>query len=210
VPSCCDPRAYERLFDAAAARRDAARYRRKGLGDPAGRLLGFLRGRVAGATVLEAGGGVGDLGIELLRAGAAHATNVELARTYEDEARALIAERGLAERVTREIGDFAVLAGEPADVVVLNRVLCCYPDARAILRAAAARARTLVALSLPRDDWWMRLGAALCNPVASLRYRGWRFEVHPLALVRGELADAGFREAATHQGLVWRSFLFER
>jgi predicted RNA methylase len=66
------------MFGARTARRDAKRYRRKGLDDTAGVMVDFLRRRgLEGASVLEIGGGVGALETELLRAGAAQAVNVE-------------------------------------------------------------------------------------------------------------------------------------
>ena len=86
--------------------RDARRYRRKGLTGSAGWLLQVLDDDgVADRSVLEVGGGIGSLQIELLEAGASHATNVEIIDSYEATARSLIAEHGLEARVERHIAD---------------------------------------------------------------------------------------------------------
>src|SRR5207247_1658949 len=88
---------------------------------------------------LEVGGGIGAIQLELLKAGAARAVSVELTPTYEDIARQLLDEAGLADRVERKVMDFAQAAAQvdSADVVVLNRVICCYPDMPRLAAAAA-------------------------------------------------------------------------
>ena len=120
-------------------RLDARRYRKRGLGGTS-RDLVELAGDVSGATVLEVGGGVGAIELELLAAGADRATNVELSGEYEEEAAKLLAERGLSERVDRRVGDFVDEPVEPHDVVVMHRVVCCYPD---VDRSSAWRRRAL-------------------------------------------------------------------
>src|SRR3954468_15661717 len=102
MAGCCDPRGCDGVFDSRLARHRAARYRRKGLDRTARRMVDVLdRGGVRGATVLEIGGGVGELHLELLRRGAAAATNLELSPAYETEAAALVTEAGLTGRVRR-------------------------------------------------------------------------------------------------------------
>ena len=151
--SCCPPRGYTRVFSKRAARRDAKRYRRDGLDDTADEMVDFLRERgVEGASVLEIGGGVGAIQLELLKAGAARATNVELSPEYEEVAGELARERGVAEQVERRLGDVVKepeLAG-PADAVVMHRVVCCYPDYDALVGAASERARRYLVMSFPR------------------------------------------------------------
>ena len=88
--SCCPPKGYTKLFSKRAARRDARRYRRGGLDDTALEMVDFLRDRgMTGASVLEIGGGVGVIQLELLKAGAGHATNLELSPEYEEQAQEL-------------------------------------------------------------------------------------------------------------------------
>ena len=104
MASCCDPLEYDRAFDAAFAHRLAKRYRRKGLDPTARRIVDALTDRdVDGATVLEIGGGIGDIQIELLRQGAAHSVNVELSSAYESDAAELLRAAGLTERADRRL-----------------------------------------------------------------------------------------------------------
>src|SRR4051812_46194615 len=115
---CCDPRGCDWFFGGRFARRMARRYRKRGLGGAERRIVDFLaREGVEGATVLEVGGGVGELQIELLRRGAERAVNLELSTGYDEEARRLLAEAGLEGRVQRRIHDIAMAPEEvePAD-----------------------------------------------------------------------------------------------
>lgn len=155
MSACCDPTEYAKVFDEKNAKSDARSYRKKGLDSTARRMIDFIVARgIAGASVLEVGGGVGAIQIELLRAGAARAANVEIVGTYEEAAAALLREHGLEGRVDRRVFDFAQdpEAVEPAEVVMLHRVVCCYPDMERMVRAAASRARRLLAMSLDRKS----------------------------------------------------------
>jgi 2-polyprenyl-3-methyl-5-hydroxy-6-metoxy-1,4-benzoquinol methylase len=152
VPECCDPDDYQSVFSGRFARRQTKRYRRRGLTPAAQGIADFVASRgIERATVLEIGGGVGQLQIELLRRGAAHVTNLEISQNYEAEAARLLAEAGMTDQVTRRFLDIAQAPGEvgPADVVVLHRVVCCYPDYAALLTAAAGHARKILAYSHP-------------------------------------------------------------
>jgi hypothetical protein len=211
MSSCCAPR-YRRVFGKRQARRDARRYRRKGLDGTAQWIVDGLTERgVADATVLEVGGGVGAIDIELLKAGAEEATVVELSEEYDAEAAALLAENGFEGRVARRHGDFVeVRAGlEPADVVVMHRVVCCYPDPEALVGAAAANARRLLALSFPRENWWVRVGWYAVDVWFRLVYR---FEsyVHAHARILGAAQQAGFRLVGERSGPLWHVAVLER
>src|ERR687886_631490 len=99
--SCCGSRGYARMFNDRFARRRAARYRRRGLDRTARRMVDLLPpGAVSGGTVLEIGGGVGEIQLELLRRGAVRATNLELADSYDGPALQLAAEAGMSARVS--------------------------------------------------------------------------------------------------------------
>jgi magnesium-protoporphyrin O-methyltransferase len=210
LAGCCDPRAYERLFGTKAAERDARRYVRRGLGDTA-RGLVELAGDVTGATVLDVGGGVGAVELELLAAGAERATNVELSGGYEEAARRLLAERGLRERVDRRVGDFVNEPVDPHDVVVLHRVVCCYPDADGLVGAAAGRTRRRLLVTYPQERPWVRAGARVVNLGLRLCGSSFRTYVHPVSRMAAAAAAEGLALGERRrQGLVWESAAFVR
>jgi magnesium-protoporphyrin O-methyltransferase len=213
MAGCCDPRGYDQVFGARFARRAATRYRKKGLGTAARRMVDLLADHgVAGATVLEIGGGVGELQIELLRRGAASATNLELSPGYEAEAARLLEESGLTGRVTRRLADLVTDpdAAEPADVVVLHRVVCCYPDHSRLLGAAADHARRLLAFSHPPRNVVSRSFLATQNAVLRLSGREFRAFAHPPAAMRAALAEHGMQVSAEREAPVWQVVVVSR
>ncbi len=153
MTDCCTPKGYRWVFSERSARAEAKRYRRKGLDATSRRIFDFVKKQgVEGRTVLEVGGGIGAIQLELLKAGAARAVSVELTPTYEEEATALLREMGLEERVERRIMDFAAAgaAVDGADIVIMNRVICCYPDMPRLAGTASEHARELLVMSFPR------------------------------------------------------------
>jgi SAM-dependent methyltransferase len=215
VPSCCVPQSeYRRMFRTSVARRDARRYREKGLDRASRALVAALRSRgVSGARVLEGGGGIGAVQLELLAAGAAGATNVELSSAYEDEAAALARERGVEGRVERRLGDFvADAAGLPqADVVVLHRAVCCYPDGPAFVAAAAGRTTRLLALTVPRENAATRLGARAVNLFLRLRGCGFRTFVHRMPDLLAAAREHGLEPVSVEPVTVlWQLAVLER
>ena len=212
MPGCCEPGDLDGIFSPARARSDAKSYVRKGLGGQSRRIADLLRPRVAGHTVLEIGGGIGAVQIELLRAGASRAMNVELSRSYEESSHELIERSGLAERIERRIADFVTEAAAigAADVVILDRVVCCYPDAPALVRAAAEHARETLVLTLPVERPWMRIARALINLWPRATGSRFRFFVHSTATVRRAAEDRGMRLERRDGGLLWQMLVFAR
>jgi len=209
MPRCCCIPAGCEIFDERAARRDLSRYRRRGLDPTARRIVEFLRERDL-ETVLEVGGGIGAIQLELLRAGAARVTNVELSPAYEKVASELLEDGGYAGRAVRLVHDFADgAAEEAADAVVLHRVVCCYPDGEALVSASAERARRLVVLSLPRDVWWTRLVISLQNAWHRLRGRRFRVFVHAPSALLAVARSRGFEPVLDQRGPIWQLVALE-
>jgi hypothetical protein len=210
---CCAT-GYERFFGPRLARRDARRYRKRGLDDTAQRLVDELASRgVSGWSALEVGGGVGAIELELLKQGVERATIVELSHGYDDQASALAREAHVEERIERRHGDFAEQEAlvEPADVVVMHKVVCCYPDPERLVGAAARNSRRLLALSFPRDDaWWLRLAVRVGNVWFRL-IGGIETFLHEPARVVAIAESAGLT-AVMHErsGRIWRVAVFER
>ncbi|HTS73702.1 MAG TPA: methyltransferase domain-containing protein [Gaiellaceae bacterium] len=211
-PCCPPPSEYRRLFSRRIAGFEARRYRRRGLSRSA-RGLVAAAGDVGGATVLDVGGGVGTLGLELLERGASRATVVELSAGYESAAEELLAEHRLAGRVVRRVGDFVVEDElvEPHDLVVLHRVVCCYPDADALVAAASRHTRASLLLTYPRIRRLSRLGFGAINLWLRLTRCGFRTYVHPFATIAAAAEREGLRlEARSTVDPVWENAVFVR
>jgi magnesium-protoporphyrin O-methyltransferase len=210
--SCCRPD-FDALFDSRMANRDLEDYRRNGAEGGTRELVAAIIERgVEGATLLDIGGGVGVIGQELLAAGASHLTDVDASRAYLDAARWLAEQRGTAGRAAYHYGDFVTLAPAvaPADVVTLDRVVCCYPDWRALVDASAAKAQRLYGLVYPIDRWWIRFGATLGNAALGLMRQSFRFHVHPTRAVDARVREAGFQRVFRRRGWIWQVVLYQR
>jgi hypothetical protein len=188
------------------AESEARRYRRRGLDATSRRIVEFVKTQgVEGRTVLEVGGGIGAVQIELLKAGAARAVNVELIPTYEPTAVRLLEEAGLSDRVERTVLDFAQAAEQVAraDVVILNRVLCCYPDMRRLANAAADHAGRVLVMSYPRWAWWTRAGLGVSNLVLALLRREFHIFVHRPDQIIATSERRGLRTVLNQTGVLW-------
>jgi 2-polyprenyl-3-methyl-5-hydroxy-6-metoxy-1,4-benzoquinol methylase len=179
---CCDHDDYQSVFSGRFARRQSKRYRRRGLTPAARDIVDFATSQgIAGATVLEIGGGVGHLHVELLRRGASRVTNLEISENYEGEAARVLEAAGMSDRVTRRFLDVAQAPDEvePADVVVLHRVVCCYPDYAALLRVAAGHARRALVYSHPAANVVNRAQFGAENLYRRLTRNDFRVFIHP-------------------------------
>jgi hypothetical protein len=204
---CCNARGCDQMFGERTARHDVRRYRKKGLDRTARRMVGFVVERgVEGASVLEVGGGVGAIGLELLKAGAARSVNLELSAAYEGPAGELAREAGVEDRVEFRLADLATdpAAVEAADVVVLHRVVCCYPEGDRLVAEAAEHARRALVLSYPPRAWWTRPFAAVLNAAMRVLRREYRMYLHPPQVFLGEAERRGLRSAFAATSWPWR------
>lgn len=182
MSGCCDQEDYQSVFSRRFARRQSRRYRRKGLTPAAQGIVDFATSQgIEGATVLEIGGGVGQLQVELLRRGASHVTNLEISENYEAEATRLLEQAGMSGRVTRRFLDIARAPDEveQADVVVLHRVVCCYPDYARLLKVAAGHARKTLVYSHPAANVVNRVQFGAENLYRRVTGSDFRAFIHP-------------------------------
>jgi magnesium-protoporphyrin O-methyltransferase len=213
MAGCCEPGEYAKVFTSRRARREVRRYLGRGLRGTAAELAtAVAETGIDDATVLEVGGGAGTIQVELLRRGAASAVNVELSPNWEAPAAELAGDAGVSDRVVRRVGDFVSLAPtlQPADVVVLHRVVCCYPDWKAMLDATARLAGRVVALTFPVDRWWTRWYIRTANVLIGATGSTFRAFVHPVAPMLGVLGSAGFTTTHDRSGAGWRTVVLAR
>lgn len=204
---CCSPKGYRWIFSENRARAEARRYRRRGLDATSRRIAELLKKQgVAGRTLLEVGGGVGAIQIELLKAGVTRAMSIELTPTYEEAARELLQEAGLVDRVERAVMDFAVAAGEveAADIVIMNRVICCYPDMPKLVGAAADHASEVLVVSFPKERWWIRIGLNLGNLALRVTRRGFQVFLHSPDKILATADRHGLKMTFNRPGLFWQ------
>jgi len=205
--ACCTGYcAAEVQFNHKMAERDLRRYRRRGADATTRLMLAELRRwPLEGRRLLDVGGGIGVISKELASTGVASTTIVEASPAYLEVARREAGSQYGSRPTQFILGDFAVIADTlpDADVVTLDRVVCCYPDAETLLREAAARARQLLAFTYPRDRWYVRIVFALQNFWLRLTGKSFRTFIHPSERMGAVLEAAGLVRCARRETLVW-------
>ena len=212
APRCCE-NDLERVFDSREAERDLRSWQEDGLPNSTAELIDALRAAgVNGAALLDIGAGVGMVHLELLAAGAMSATDVDASSAYLAAAQQEAARRGLAERVAYHHGDVVNIADDlpAADVVTLDRVICCYPDLAALLDAALRPGPSLIGLVHPTDAWWVRAGASLLNALSWVLRRRDDFYIHRQWEIDGILRQQGFLQLHKGGSRVWRVAVYRR
>ncbi len=210
----CDSERIDLKFDEAYAAGKLEAYRSRGP-DPGTRALleAICTEAVAGQTLLDIGGGVGALQHELLERGVSSAQEVEASAAYVVACQAEAEARGHADRVSHVIGDFASVAETltPADIVTLDRVVCCWSEPLALIDGSARMARRLYGLVYPRDTWWVRYGWRTWGNLRQLIKRsGLRLMTPRSADVEAILAQQGLHLRHHTTVGVWQVALFVR
>ena len=201
-------------FDEAYAAEKLASYRAHGP-DPSTRALldAISVADIRGRTLLDIGGGVGAVQHELLRLGVASVQEVEASTAYATACRAEAGRQGHGDRIAHLSGDFGSRADavDPADIVTLDRSVCCWHDPLTLIDQSAAKARWLYGLVYPRDVWWVRYGwRYLSNLRQVLKRSGLRLSTPRTNDVERILARHHLRlRRRTHVG-VWQVAVFVR
>jgi hypothetical protein len=140
------------------------------------------------------------------------ATHVDASSAYLKEAKEETARRGYSERVNFIHADFTDVASElpKADIVTLDRVVCCYPNFRGLLKAAAEHSRIAVALTYPRETWYMRVASRVINFFQGLRKDPFRVFLHPVAEMDSLLKGEGFERVSLRRLFVWEMSFYRK
>ena len=211
--TCCHCQGVARMFDEKMARRQLRHYRRKGPGKGTRELVDAVAGDgVEGRTFIDIGGGVGAIQHELMERGTAGGTSADASPAYLAAAKEEAEARGFAGRIRYVEGDFVERANEVgvADLVTLDRVVCCYPDMPALVGAAARLTRRTLGLVIPRGTRFMRGGVAIVNLFQRLRRHPFRVYVHDPGEVEAVLGEYGLQRRYVREGLVWRMAVYGR
>src|SRR5436309_15489776 len=187
------------------------KYKSKGLTASTEVLLGLLtENGLVGKTLLDIGCGTGFFALETLRQGASSCIGVDLSSAAIHEANEFAIESGLQDRARFEVAD-AASTQHAADIVVMDKVLCCYPDADSLLKTAPAPSNRLLGVLGPRDEGLMRplmrLGTGLINLVERLTRTGFRLYPDPLGSLDRLIVDNGFQQSNKAGSRLWLVFL---
>jgi 2-polyprenyl-3-methyl-5-hydroxy-6-metoxy-1,4-benzoquinol methylase len=209
--NCCE--ITDNAFSEAEARAELRGYRKRGPAKQTKLILQAIRSLgIRNANLLDIGGGIGAIHHELLEDVAREATHVDASSAYLKEAKGEAARRGHSERVDFIHADFTDVANRlpEADIVTLDRVVCCYPDFRGLLKAAAEHSRRVVALTYPRETWYLQVFFKIADLFQNLRRDPFRVFLHPVAEMDVLLKKEGFKRVSLRRLFVWEMTLYQR
>ena len=207
--SCCT--AADNFFSAAHAKRDLFRYRRLGPLPTARKILRVL-GDVHDRSFIDVGAGVGAITHGALVHGAKHVTVVDASRAYLETLLKEARRQGHTDRINTYHGDFVEIAPtlSKADVITMDRVICCYENVTGLINQACARATWRICMSFPRRAWWSKGAIQSFNLVQRVRHHAFRVYYHDPGYVDQCLADSGFVPVKFDKSILWSVRLYER
>ena len=204
-------------FNDKAARKQLNRFRRRGPDRTTRILIDEVRrsledGGTRGATILDVGAGLGAIHHVLLDGTVTHAIHVDASPAQLAAAREETHRRGHDDLVEFLEGDFTSIADRvsSADVVTLDRVICCFDDMEHLVRLSAQKARRLYGAVFPRDVRWMHVGIRVINVVLRLRRSPFRVFLHDPHAIDAVLRSAGLHRKVERDTLGWKVVLYER
>ena len=201
--ACCFDRRTARMI---------GNYRRNGIGKAARSILGYLETQdLTNLESLELGSGVGGLTVELAKRGVVAARGVDLSPSMVEAANHLASESGLGSVARFTVGDGASTHLDKADIVILDAVLCCYPQVDSLILNSTSAARRLYAISVPDDR---RMATKLLRPLLPLQkvfFRGssFRFFLHSASKMFKLIEGQGFTKVFEQPlGSTWLVAIF--
>lgn len=211
---CCQCEGIDFRFDQEYVTRKLDEYHRLGPKQTTQMLIDALVARgVEGLTVLDIGGGIGDVIHGLMRAGVVSATNVEASQAYAHACEQEAARLGHADKLTIRIGNFLEVAPElsQADIVTLDRVICCFHDYTRLVGASLSKASQYYGAVYPRDTWWVKASNAIFyNLRFWLQKTPFRTYIHPGREIDSMITGKGFENVYQGTSGTWQVFLYSR
>ena len=190
------------------------RYKNKGLSRSSKLLLKFiLDGNSQDKAVLDLGCGAGGLSIELLKRGAQNAVGFDLSPRMIEAATQLALATGFESRAKFQEGNAATTELPRSDIVVMDKVLCCYSEWKPLLKNAIEAGRDMIGFIVPRDEGITKLPFRLALRIANYFQRrrgGILFYLHPLGTVDKTLRESGFNLRKKQGSRFWLVFLYSR
>jgi magnesium-protoporphyrin O-methyltransferase len=211
--NCCQCQGIEELFDEKYVAGELSKYRTKGPDKTTRMMIDALKAEgIQGLSLLDIGGGVGAIQHELMQAGVQNAVDVDASQAYIRVARAEAERRGVAERVHFLHGNFVDLAPQvdPADIVTLDRVICCFSEMERLVSLSAERALKFYGVVYPRDTWWVKIGIAVENFLFRLRRSPFRTFAHSTRAVEALVNSRGLKRRFYRQTLFWQIAIYAR
>lgn len=215
--SCCAEcsTTYNRTFDAKMAARDMTRYKKRGPSKSTKKLLDVIFSRPGNSgmskTLVDIGGGIGAIGLESAAKGVETITSIDVSNEYRAVAEREVVKRGLEHQFAFYTGDVVQLSNniDPADIVTLDKSICCYQDYTSLVETSVSMARNILGIVIPREVWWVIWINAIGNLFRQLKGDPFRTFVHPISRIQNIITNHRFTELAVQTSREWKILVFQ-
>ena len=210
---CCQCQGIENMFDKKAAKRALKRYLKKGPSKTTKMLLKAIhKTEVKGLDFLDIGGGIGAIQYDLIKAGASKGTSIEASPAYIDLVKEEIQKNNLDKIIDFKHGDFTAIASDidSADIVTLDKVICCYDDMSGLVRLSSKLSRKIYAVIYPRDVWWTKLALPFINFYPIIKGSPFRVFIHSTKKVEEIIIRNGLKRDYYATTLFWQVAIFNK
>ena len=210
---CCQCQGIENMFDKKSAKRALKRYLKKGPSKTTKMLLKAIhKTEVKGLDFLDIGGGIGAIQYDLIKAGTSKGTSIEASPAYIDLVKEEIQKNNLDEIIDFKHGDFTAIASDidSADIVTLDKVICCYDDMSELVRLSSKLSRKIYAVIYPRDVWWTKLALPFINFYPIIKGSPFRVFIHSTKKVEEIIIRNGLKRDYYATTLFWQVAIFNK
>jgi 2-polyprenyl-3-methyl-5-hydroxy-6-metoxy-1,4-benzoquinol methylase len=188
-------------------------FRKKGLAKEQKRLVeGIELSPVAGKSILEIGCGVGGLHLTMLKHGAASAVGIDISEGMLEGAKQLSKELGCESHTQYFLGDIAEMNGKiaGADIVVLDKVVCCYENLNKLLEISLSKANGTYALSFPASNVLVKI--SFYGLISLGKLLRWQFRPywHDWGKMIDTIRENGFGPVYSESTFFWSIYVFRR
>lgn len=215
--SCSQCSGIEDQFDAAAVRKKLRQFRRRGPDHTTRLLIDGVRAALEASdlrdgVLLDIGGGIGAIHHALLDGRVTRAIHVDASTAQIAAAREETERQGHSAKVEFVAGDFVAVADQVprADVVTLDRVICCFDDMDGLVSRSAGKTGRFYGAVFPRNVAWMRVAIAALNVLQRLKRTTFRVFLHDPAAIDRALRAAGLAPRSERHTLGWHVVVYER
>ncbi len=209
---CCQ-KMYDDFFGQKMAQKQMKYYLRKGVRKNSRPMINLLKKLpLKNHTLLDIGGGVGQITFELDKVGISNITHVDLSSSYLNTFLGEVKKRNMSGRVKTTLGDFVEVHEElgQSDLVTLDKVICCYEDYKKLIDYSSAKAKKWYAYTIPRDEWWVKAVQQIGVLIQKLRKDPFRPYVHSVEKIEERLTKAGFKKIDQRLNREWMTSVFQR
>ena len=212
--NCCQEAKYNKTFNTKVAVKEMAAYKKGGASKSTKKLIKSIikqqNGSLGEKSLLDIGGGIGAVGLELTDKGLKSVTCVDVSTEYLAAAEKEVESRGLTEKFKFIIGDAVAKSKNlaEAEIVTLDKSICCYEDYALLVSTSLSKSKSVYGIVIPRDVWWVIAINGIGNLFRKLKGDSFRTFIHPVNQMRNLILRNGFREASFEMAREWLILVF--